>query len=140
LRIPGLRNLVLKLTDFDVDNIPVSIGKMWPKLMKMSIDEMPSLPILMGNSKADDTKNWMKNLLTMFEVMEASNFLMPAPFTPPVPPLPPLPPLPFMPFPPLMPWGWFGRESAKSAKNGTSRTEASDAAAKKTGRKCEKRV
>ena len=131
LRIPGLRNLVLKLTDFDVDNIPVSIGKMWPKFMKMSIDEMPSLPILMGNIKADDAKNWMKNLLTMFEAMEASNFPMPAPFMPPVPPLPPLP---LMPFPPLMPWGWSGQKSAKSAKKGTSRTEASDAAAKKAGR------
>ena len=131
LRIPGLRNLVLKLTDFDVDNIPVSIGKMWPKLMKMSIDEMPSLPILMGNIKTDDAKNWMKNLLTMFEAMEASSFPMPVPFMPPVPPLPPLP---LMPPPPLMPWGWFGQKSANSAKKGTSRTETSDAAAKKAGR------
>ena len=132
LRIPGLRNLVLKLTDFDVDNIPVSIGKMWPKLMKMSIDEMPSLPMLMGNSKADDAKNWIKNLLTMFEAMEASNFPMPVPFMPPVPPLPPLP---LMPPPPLMPWGWFGKKNANSAKKGTSRTETSDAAAKKADRK-----
>lgn len=132
LRIPGLRNLVLKLTDFDVDNIPVSIGKMWPKLMKMSIDEMPSLPMLMGNSKADDAKNWIKNLLTMFEAMEASNFQMPVPFMPPVPPLPPLP---LMPPPPLMPWGWFGKKNANSAKKGTSRTETSDAAAKKADRK-----
>ena len=131
LRIPGLRNLVLKLTDFDVDNIPVSIGKMWPKLMKMSIDEMPSLPILMGNIKTDDAKNWIKNLLTMFEAMEASNFPMPVPFMPPVPPLPPLP---LMPPPPLMPWGWFGKKNANSAKKGTSRTETSDAAAKKAGR------
>ena len=132
LRIPGLRNLVLKLTDFDVDNIPVSIGRMWPKLMKMSIDEMPSLPMLMGNSKADDAKNWIKNLLTMFEAMEASNFQMPVPFMPPVPPLPPLP---LMPPPPLMPWGWFGKINANSAKKGTSRTETSDAAAKKADRK-----
>ncbi len=132
LRIPGLRNLVLKLTDFDVDNIPVSIGRMWPKLMKMSIDEMPSLPMLMGNSKADDAKNWIKNLLTMFEAMEASNFQMPVPFMPPVPPLPPLP---LMPPPPLMPWGWFGKKNANSAKKGTSRTETSDAAAKKADRK-----
>lgn len=131
LRIPGLRNLVLKLTDFDVDNIPVSIGKMWPKFMKMSIDEMPSLPILMGNSKTGDAKNWLKNLLTMFEAMEASNFPMPVPFMPPVPPLPPLP---LMPPPPLMPWGWFGKKNANSAKKGTSRTEASDAAAEKAGR------
>lgn len=131
LRIPGFRNLVLKLTDFDVDNIPVSIGKMWPKFMKMSIDEMPSLPILMGNSKMGDVKNWMKNLLTMFEAMEAFNFMMPLPFMPPVPPLPPLP---LMPPPPLMPWGWSGKKGAKGVKKGTSKAETSDAAAKKAGR------
>ena len=131
LRIPGFRNLVLKLTDFDVDNIPVSIGKMWPKFMKMSIDEMPSLPILMGNSKMGDVKNWMKNLLTMFEAMEASNFMMPLPFMPPVPPLPPLP---LMPPPPLMPWGWSGKKGAKGVKKGTSKAETSDAVAKKAGR------
>jgi hypothetical protein len=107
IRIPGLRTLVLKLTDFDVSNIPGSIGKFVPKLMKMSVDELPPLPKMSGEGKKGDTKNWMKNFLSMFEEMEVPEFPLPVPFIPPVPPVPLLPPLP------LMPWGWSGKKSSK---------------------------
>ena len=111
LRIPGLRDLVLKLTDFDVDNIPVSMGKMWPKLMRMSIDELPPLPMASKTSRMGDMRNWMKNFLTMFEALEAFEFPMPAPFIPPV--LPPLLPLPML----FMPWGWSGKKKDKEKEN-----------------------
>ena len=122
LRIPGLRDLVLKLTDFDVDNIPVSMGKMWPKLMKLSIDELPSMPTIRSfNGRTDDTKNWMKNLLTMFEAITSSDFMTAVPFMPPpVLPLPPLPPLPLMPPPLFMPWGWSGKKKSKKSEDNDS--------------------
>ena len=107
IRIPGLRDLVLKLTDFDVSNIPGSIGKFVPKLMKMSVDELPPMPKMTGNGKKGDTKNWMKNFLSMVEEIEAAEFPMPVPLIPPVPALPLMPPVPFM------PWGLSGKKSSK---------------------------
>jgi hypothetical protein len=108
MNIPGLRDLVLKLTDFDIRNIPGSVGKMIPKVMKMSVDQLPPLPKPKRESgKTGDTKSWMKTILNMFEAMEAPEFPMPMPFIPPVPPLPVLPPMPFM------PWGWSGKKNGK---------------------------
>ena len=104
MNIPGLRDLVMKLTDFDVSNIPGSIGKFVPKLMKMSVDELPPMPKMKGDSKKGDIKNRMKNFLSMFEAMEASEFPMPVPIIPPVPLMPPLP---------LMPWGMSGKKNSK---------------------------
>ncbi len=110
MRIPGLRDLVLKLTDFDMDNIPRSMSKMWPKLMKMSVDELPALPMPNKISKAGDSKNWIKNFLSMVEALGAFEPPMPVPFIPPVLPLlPPMPPLPFM------PWGWPGKKKSKKS-------------------------
>jgi hypothetical protein len=73
----------------------------------MSVDELPPLPKMSGEGKKGDTKNWMKNFLSMFEEMEVPEFPLPVPFIPPVPPVPLLPPLP------LMPWGWSGKKSSK---------------------------
>ncbi len=116
MRIPGFRDLVLKLTDFDVDNIPGSMGKMMPKLMKLSVDELPLLPMPNVNSRAGDPKNWLKNLLSMLEALNAFELPMPGPFIPPVIPL-----LPLIPPPLLMPWGWSGKK--KSKKNGEKDSE-----------------
>jgi len=70
----------------------------------MSVDELPPLPKMSGEGKKGDTKNWMKNFLSMFEEMEVPEFPLPVPFIPPVPALPPLP---------LMPWGWSGKKNSK---------------------------
>jgi len=98
MRIPGLRDLVLKLTDFDVSNIPASMSKLAPKLMKLSIDQLPSMPKLNGDK--GDAKNWIRNLLSLFEEMDVSEFPMA------------VPPLPLMPPPLPMPWGWFGKKNS----------------------------
>ncbi len=107
IRIPGIRELVLKLTDFDIQNIPGSMGKFVPKLMKMSVDELPPMPKIGGDGKKGDTKNWMKNFLSMVEEMEDAEFPMGVPFLPPVPALPLVPPLP------LMSWGFPGKKNSK---------------------------
>ena len=107
IRIPGIRDLVLKLTDFDIQNIPGSMGKFVPKLMKMSVDELPPMPKMNGDSKKGDTKHWMKNFLSMVEEMEAAELPMPVPLMPPVPALPLMPPVPFM------PWSLSGKKASK---------------------------
>ena len=109
LRIPGFREIVKKLTDFDIDNIPGSVTKLGPKIMRLSIDELPPMPTLNGKGKKNDTKNWMKNFLSMFEDVEAPELPIPV-----VPPLPVIPPLPLMPpMLPLAPWGWSGKKSGQ---------------------------
>ena len=104
-RIPGIRELVLKLTDFDLNNIPASMSKMAPKLMKLSVDQMP-IPKMTGENKNGDAKSWMKNFISMLESMKAPEFPAPVPF---MPLIPPLPPMPFMPV-----WGWPGKDKKKS--------------------------
>ena len=109
LNIPGFREIVKKLTDFDIDNIPGSITKIAPKLMKLSIDELPPMPKMSGGGRKSDTKNWLKDLVSMFEDMEIPEFPMPI-----VPPLPVIPPLPLMPpMLPMAPWGFWGKKSSK---------------------------
>ena len=108
LSIPGLRELVKKLTDFDLDNIPGSITKLGPKIMKLSIDELPPLPKMNGDGKKSDTRDWLKNLLSVFEGVEAP--ALPLPVVPPLPIVPP--PLPLLPpVLPLAPWGWSGKKN-----------------------------
>ena len=105
LRIPGLREIVLKLTDFDVQNVLGSIGKLAPKLMKLSIDQLPAMPRTNADGKKSDTRDWLKRLLSMFEDMEVPEF----PMMPLVPPVPMMPPMPFMPPMAFMqPWGGNG--------------------------------
>lgn len=107
IRIPGIRDLVLKLTDFDIQNIPGSMGKFVPKLMKMSVDELPPMPKMNRDSKKGDTKHWMKNFLSMVEEMEAAELPIPVPLMSPVLALPLMPPVPFM------PWGLSGKKNSK---------------------------
>ena len=106
MRIPGMRDMVLKLTDFDISNIPASINKMAPKLIKLSIDQPMSN--LTGDFKLSDVMDVIKMFLPMFQEMGESMFPMSGmPFLPPVPPVPPIlpvPPMLAMPF-----WGWNGK-------------------------------
>lgn len=109
LRIPGLREMVLKLTDFDVSNMVGSFGKLAPKLLKMSIDELP-LPKASGKGQKGDLKSWLRSLVSMAENFEAPELPMPAPF------MPPMLPLPFL--PPFSAWGKAGnKEGAEKQWN-----------------------
>ena len=75
LKIPGLRELVIKLTDFDIDNIPQSIWNAAPKFFQMVY------------------KNYLEPLIRDFTQLEdsipRSGLLK----------LPMMPPMPFMPMP-----------------------------------------
>jgi hypothetical protein len=71
--------------------------------MKLSIDELPPMPKMSGGGRKSDTKNWLKDLVSMFEDMEIPEFPMPI-----VPPLPLMPPML-----PMAPWGFWGKKSSK---------------------------
>jgi gas vesicle protein len=76
--------------------------------MKLSIDELPPLPKMNGDGKKSDTRDWLKNLLSVFEGVEAP--ALPLPVVPPLPIVPP--PLPLLPpVLPLAPWGWSGKKN-----------------------------
>jgi len=120
--IPGVRDLMLKLTDFDIGNVMGSVGKMAPKLMKLSADQ--PLSRLNGDIKFNEIMEMLQSFLSMFlsaefpmrKTAETSMFPMPMPFMPPVPPMPLLPPMPF--------WGWPGsrkrtRKTASDAEENT---------------------
>ena len=111
MSIPGFREIVLKLTDFDVKNIPASMTRLAPKLMKLSIDQFPAAGL-----QDDNAKNALKNLLSMFEGAKAPKSSMTASLIPFLPPLPPvLPVFPALPMFPAMGWGW--TEKKKSGKD-----------------------
>ena len=84
-RIPGLREMILKLTDFDIRNIPGSMRKMAPKLMNLAFNHY-SMPMMKGEIKMSDKMNPFKDFMPMFQK----------------------PPMPFM--PDADSWGWFGKE------------------------------
>ena len=126
-RIPGVRELMLKLTDFDISNIPASINKLAPKLMKLSADQ--PLSRLNGDFRFSDIMDMLQTFLSVFQVMEGSmfpkpksflpmfqekddsSFPMPMSFLPPLPLVPPVVPLPPMPF-----WGWNRKKSSRRAR------------------------
>lgn len=92
LKIPGLRELVLKLTDFDIENIPQSLWDLAPKLFTMAYnDDVLSLlrdVINMTNEKCDKFAGFMPK----FDGK-----------------LPPMPPMPF-------PLPKFNKEEAEAKK------------------------
>ena len=110
LRIPGLRDLVLKLTDLDINNLPGSVNKLAPRLMKLSIDQMP-MP-RPGKNKKGDMRTWIYHLLSMLEAMDVSDFTAPMPLMPLVPPMPLMPP-----FLPMMGWGSSDRSGKKKERD-----------------------
>ena len=132
LRIPGVRELMLKLTDFDISNIPGSLTKLTPKMLKLTADQ--PLSRLNGDIKFNDIIEMLQNFLSMFKALEAPSFgadesgalPMFLPLLPPVPPLFPLPPVP--PLFPLPFWGWGGKKGGdrRSRRNRTDGESASE--------------
>ena len=115
-RIPGVRDLMLKLTDFDISNIPASISKLAPKIMKLSADQ--PLSRLNGDFKLSDIMEMLQAFFSMFQATESPlsklkdlpMFPVPVPFIPPVPPIFPVFPMPF--------WGWGGKKRTAAEKQG----------------------
>jgi acyl-coenzyme A synthetase/AMP-(fatty) acid ligase len=125
-KIPGVRELMLKLTDFDIGNVPGSITRLTPKLMKLSADQ--PLSRLNGDFKFNDIMEMLQALLTMlqtaetplFGAKEARMFPMPMMFMPPVLPVLPVFPMPF--------WGWNTKKGGRRAdRKKQDETTASDA-------------
>ena len=85
--IPGFRDLVLQLTDFDIDNIPQSMWNLAPKLFT----------ILYNNNLMPLMKEWnqIEGILPMFNGKESS--MTPPMFPPMFPPMmsSSMPPMPF---------------------------------------------
>jgi len=131
LSVPGMRDMVMKLTDFDIDNVPGSMNRLVPKLMRLS----RNLPLssLSGDFKWNDLQDMFKAFLPVFPEMELPLFpdldvpILPVPM-PVVPILPPLPPvIPLLTLAPLPFWGWGGRRSGKSTRRKEQpRTTSSD--------------
>ena len=121
-RIPGVRELMLKLTDFDIGNVPASITKLFPKMMKLSANQ--PLSRLNGDFKLSDIMDMLQTFLSMFKVAETpmrkmtESSMFPMPFMPPVPPVLPMFPMPF--------WGW-NKGSGKRARREQDESTASDA-------------
>jgi hypothetical protein len=73
LSIPGFRELVIKLTDFDINNIPQSMWNLAPKLFKMVYKDR-LMPLI-------------KEINQLEDMIPKSGFMKP-PMMPPMPPLP----------------------------------------------------
>lgn len=125
-RIPGMKDMVMKLTDFDLDNIPASVNKMAPKIMKLLYDQPMSN--LSGDFKLSDIKDVMDIIGALLPEIEKAMFAKPKalPFMMPMPPV--MPVLPLMPIPPMMPvspmfpmpfWGW-PEKTGSNRKEGKS--------------------
>ena len=93
LKIPGLRELVIKLTDFDIDNIPNSLYNMTPMLFNLAYKKF-LMPLMKGVPKMSKKKS-PNVVLSAFQGMAPNLPNMPKmPVMPPVPPVPPMPPIP----------------------------------------------
>ena len=94
-KIPGLRELVIKLTDFDINNIPNSLFHMSPMLLNLAVKRYLT-PLMKGVPKM--SKNYYPNFFLsayqgMMPQMSATPFMPPfmppaAPFMPPMLPFP----------------------------------------------------
>jgi hypothetical protein len=119
-RIPGLRELVIKLTDFDIGNVPASMRTMTPKMLGLAFRKYIT-PMMKGEKKkmSNNTKD-LNGILPMFQGGK-----LPMPQMPPMPDLsamaamPPVPPMPFAPFPNL--WGQAGKQN--SSNDGDNRKD-----------------
>jgi len=81
-RIPGLREMILRLMDFDLKNIPGSLYKLAPKLIKTALDEYP-MNLFKGDN---DMSKWMRTM-TGFMPPFGRMMMPPMPFVPPMPDL-----------------------------------------------------
>ena len=122
-RIPGVRELMLKLTDFDIGNVPASVTKLLPKMVKLSANQ--PLSRLNGDFKFNDIMEMLQTFLSMFQITEtplrklAESSMFPMPFMPPVPPILPVFPMPF--------WGWT-KDSGKRARKESTASDADESA------------
>lgn len=102
-KIPGLRELVLKLTGFDMKNIPASLWNMTPKMFSLAYRKYV-MPFVKGADMMDNRKDANTDFASMFEdmmpMMQGKSMMPPMPFMPPVPIMPPMPFMPLMPFMP----------------------------------------
>lgn len=127
IRIPGMREMVMKLTDFDINNIPGSMNKLAPKLMKLTANQ--PLSSLSGDFKLSDLMDLFRMLLPMLTEMDFPAFpgkdtpVMPVlfPVLPPVPPLLPVFPLP--PIPPMPFWSWSGKKDRDQGQTEDAETD-----------------
>lgn len=87
-KIPGLRELIIKLTDFDINNIPQSMWNSAPKMFDLAYKKL--MPFMKGVDKMSKKNKWnqFNGFMPMFQGM------MPMP---PVPPMPMPWPVPFVP-------------------------------------------
>ena len=88
-RIPGLRELIIRLTDFDIGNIPESMISSTPKMIELALRKYIA-PIMNADNNMNKKKGSFKGFMPMFS---AGTF--------PMLPMPPMPPMPFMPFVPV---------------------------------------
>ena len=100
LRIPGLRELVIKLTGFDIKDISGSMMNAMPKVFDIAFRKY-ILPIVKGDKKMTNTAG-------------APNGMPQIPGMPPLPPMPPMPLIPPMPGFPGAPNGNGGQEDVKA--------------------------
>ena len=97
LRIPGLRELVKKLTGFDIKNIPASMGAMTPKMLNLALRKYIK-PIMKGDNKMGKKKKALNGFMPMFK---GGAF--------------PMPPAPFV------PWGKSGAQNAPDEEDDTQK-------------------
>ncbi|MBQ9437578.1 MAG: acyl--CoA ligase, partial [Lachnospiraceae bacterium] len=98
-KIPGLRELILKLTDFDIHDIPTSVWNMAPMIFNMGYQKY-IIPFMKGAAAMSKNGNF-GNMMMGF-----------VPFTRGATPM-----MPMMPVMPVMPnnWGW---NASKKGKGG----------------------
>ena len=101
-KIPGLREMFLKLMDFDIDNIPGSIYKLTPQLIKLTMDEYPMNLFKGGNMMGG--KMGLDGFTPMFQGMMSM-----------VQGTMPMPPMPFLPFGNA--WSWPGQMNDANSKS-----------------------
>ena len=101
-RIPGLRELVIKLTNFDIGNIPKSVSAMTPKMLELAYRKYFS-DSTSGENKKSKKHIYYNGFMPMFQ---GGAFPMPK-----MPDMSVLPPLPFMPPMPFAPWGTAGNKN-----------------------------
>ena len=108
-KIPGLRELVIKLTDFDIGNIPASMRTMTPKMLGMAFRKYIT-PMMKGENKMNKNTTDINGIMPMFQ---GGKFPMPP--MPQMPVIPPVPPMPFAPF--QNAWGQAGNQNSFAAGN-----------------------
>lgn len=105
LKIPGLRELVKKLTDFDIGNVPASMRTMTPKMLGLAFRKYFT-PGMKGD-KTTGKKNYINGFMPMFQ-----DGVLPML---PMPPMPVIPPMPFG------AWGWAGNQNRNKEGENTQK-------------------